>query len=470
MTLLRTIAALALAGLPALAASTSAVSAPRDDYAQQWPLQLVRADAGAYRVDLSDAVYQQARQSGLRDVDVLDGTGYPVPAALYRPDAGAAARTATRVSLPWFALPARAAGTAPDWELVSEVEADGRLRRVEARGIGRATATGPQTALLVDASALRSPILALELDWTPGTALDAAYRVEASDNLERWRDVAASGRLVDLQQGGRRLVQRRIAFEAGGLRARYLRLTPQNPNAVAPIRAVSAEFGTAPDLSPLRWRELNGRRVEGDGEAVRFEFQLDGRYPIQRVDVSLPGNYAVNWTLESRDSQDSPWQPRLSPWTAFRVAAGGHSASRPLSVRVDDRYWRLSAGGAVAAQPVLRLAYQPETLVFIAQGAPPYTLVAGSARAERADLPLPQTILALQAERGPNWQPAEASLGAMSVLAGTAALQPPEPERNWRTWILWAVLVAGALIVAGFAFSLLKNQTPKPQGPDSPAT
>lgn len=450
-------ASLALLLLPALA-----IAAPRDDYAQQWPLRLSSADAGAYRVVLDDTVYRQARQPGLRDVDVIDGTGNPVPAAIYRPDGNDTGPT-TRVSLPWFALPARSRNGTQDWQLISEVEADGRLRRVEARGLGRGASVGPQTALLIDASTVRTPIRALELDWAPGTALDATYRVEISDDLEHWRDVAANGRLVDLQQGGRRLLQRRIAFDTAGLRARYLRLSPANPDAVAPIRAVAAELGATANPAPLRWRQLQGRRLaaqDGKDKGARFEFELDGRYPVQRIDVVLPGNYAVRWTLESRDQADAPWQLRLDTWTAFRVGADGRSSSRPLSARTDDRYWRLRADGAVPAEPTLRLGYQPESVVFIAQGAPPYVLVAGSARTVRDDLPLPQAMLALQAGRGADWRPAEATLGPMAALAGEAALQAPEPERNWRTWLLWAVLVIGALVVAGFAFSLLRSAPP----------
>lgn len=454
------------AGIAASAAlillPTLAAAAPRDDYAQQWPLHLSSADAGAYRVVLDDAVYRQSRQPGLRDVDVIDGAGNPVPTAIYRPDANDAG-PAKQVSLPWFALPARSRDGAQDWQLISVVEADGRLRRVEARGTGRGAAVGPQTALLIDASTLRTPIRALELDWAPGTALDATYRVEASDDLEHWRDVAANGRLVDLQQGGRRLLQRRIVFDTAGLRARYLRLSPANPDAVAPIRAVAAELGATVSAMPLRWRQLQGRRVaapDGKDKGAHFEFELDGRYPVQRIDVALPGNYAVRWTLESRDQADAPWQLRLATWTAFRVGADGRSSSRPLSVRTDDRYWRLRADGAVPAEPTLRLGYQSESVVFIAQGVPPYSLVAGSARTMRDDLPLPQALMALRAERGADWRAAEATLGPMAALAGEAALKAPEPERNWRTWLLWAVLVVGALVVAGFAFSLLRSSPP----------
>lgn len=441
----------------------SAWSGPREDYARQWPLQLSRDDGGAYRVVLDESVYAQARSAQLRDVEVIDHAGASVPASVFAPEQPLA-RAPQRVTLPWFALPASPSGSATQgWELVSEIETDGRLRRVEARSTAGDSAKLPQTSLLLDASRLRSPILALELEWAPGASLDAAYSVEASDDLDDWRSVASSGRLVDLQRGGQRLVQRRIVFDRVGEQARYLRLTPQDPKSAAQISAVVAELATTAASAPLQWRELKGRRVEQKDGSVAFEYQLDGRFPIQQADVALPGNHALEWRLDSREDAEQGWRAQAGPWMAFQVAgqgAGDRSAARQLSETVRDRWWRLRANGAVPGEPVLRLGYRPEVLVFLAQGEPPYALVAGSARAVRGDSPMAHLVEALRGSRGRDWRPAEASLGASAVLAGEAALVAPAPQRDWRSWMLWAVLVAGALIVVGFAFSLLKSSKP----------
>jgi hypothetical protein len=82
-------------------------------------------------------------------------------------------------------------------------------------------------------------------------------------------------------------------------------------------------------------------------------------------------------------------------------------------------------------------------------------LAAGSAQATRADAPLPQLIDSLRAQRGRDWQPASATLGAMQTLAGERALAP---KRDWTSWLLWSLLVAGAVVVAGFAISLLHGR------------
>ncbi|MBT2751121.1 DUF3999 domain-containing protein [Lysobacter sp. ISL-50] len=447
-----------LAALPLLA-----TAGPRQDYAQQWPLQLGRDDGGAYRVVLDEAVYRQAQSAQLRDVDVIDRGGAVVPASVFAPEQPIA-RAPQRVTLPWFPLPASPSGSATQgWELVSEVETDGRLRRVEARSTAADTAKLPQTSLLIDASRLRAPILALELEWAPGAALDAAYGVEASDDLDHWRSLGSSGRLVDLQRGGQRLVQRRIVFDAVGEQARYLRLTPQDPKSAAQISAVTAELAGNAAGAPLQWRELKGRRVELKDGSIAFEYTLDGRFPIQQADVALPGNHALEWRLESRDDEEQGWYAQAGPWMAYQVAGkgdGDRSAARQLAATVRDRHWRLRANGAVPGEPVLRLGYRPEVVVFLAQGEPPYALVAGSARAARGDSPLAHLIEALRTSRGRDWQPADATLGPAAALAGASALVPAEPERDWHSYLLWAVLVGGALIVAGFAFNLLKSNKP----------
>src|SRR5688572_20508194 len=163
------------AALPLMAAA-----AVRDDYATPWPLTLSRGD------------------------------GVAVPTDLFAPEEPLA-KPAKRIALPWFALPATPTENgARGWELISQADADGRLRRVEARITDSAVAALPRSALLVDVTRVRESIVALELHWQPVDALDLGYQVEASDDLEHWQPLATRGRLVDLQREDRRLLHRRI--------------------------------------------------------------------------------------------------------------------------------------------------------------------------------------------------------------------------------------------------------------------
>ncbi|WP_369979706.1 DUF3999 domain-containing protein [Xanthomonas bundabergensis] len=445
----RPILAVLLLALAPLAASAAS---QRDDYAQQWPLTLQDPAAGAYRVQLDDAVYRSAHLASLGDVEVFNAAGDALPAALFA--AEQAETTPRRQPLPWFPLPAVAGGGADDLELIAERDADGSVRRIRTR-IASGTVDAAEAGWLIDASALREPLRALSLQWAADTQpRQARYRVEASDDLRDWELLVPEATLVDLANQGNRLQQLRIAIDR---QVRYLRLLPLSSAPLPRLTGVQAELAPTPAAADWRWQQLDA--LHADPAQHSFEFASPGRYPVAQLDIALPGNSAIEWRVQSRDSDEAPWQDRAGPWVAYQVGAGAsRSPPQALSQPVRDRYWRLLATQDPGRQrPALRLGYQPETLIFLAQGTPPYALAAGSARTQRAAAPLATTLQALRTQRGPQWTPATATLGAAVPLAGAAALQAPPPPRDWKTWLLWALLVGGALIVLGFAFSLLRK-------------
>jgi len=445
---------LCLALLPAVA-----VAGSREDYARQWPLTLGQAEAGAYRVVLDEAVYRSAVDPALRDVEVFDAAGRPLPAAVLSPAQPQAGAPRLR-PLPWFPLPAAdATAGGGDIRLIAERGADGSIRRIEA-GVGaRAGAAAGGGQWLVDASGLREPVRALRLEWAPpGRPLQVAYRVEGSDDLRHWRTLNSGTTLLDLQRDGQRLREGRIALDG---QARYLRLLPLRPGTAPALTGVSAELAPPPAQAEWQWREIAGRR-RSEGGREHFEFVLPGRFPVQRADVRLPGNSAAEWTLHSREGEDASWTWRAGPWMAYQVADGTgptQSEPRPLATVVRDRHWRLTASSPVGdAAPVLRLGYRPEVVVFLAQGTSPYALAAGSAAARRQAAPIPALLDALRRQRGPDWQPSPAYLARVpEELAGERALSPRR-EVDWKSGLLWALLVGGAVLVALLGLSLLRQQ------------
>jgi hypothetical protein len=441
-----------------MAASAAAAAGGRDDYAWEWPLAPQVGDSGAYRVMLDAPVYGAMRSRALRDLDVLDAAGEPVPAAVL-PARSPAVSVGERVDLRWFPLPSGPRDAGNDITLQVEREADGSVRRVETRLSGaRASQARATEAWLVDASGIDEGIVALWLEWEPQEApLDVAYRVEGSDDLRDWRILQRRAPLVDLAHGGERLQQRRVPLQG---RARYLRLLPSDGRGTLRLTAVRAELAPVVADVAWQWQELAGEAVVERG-ATHYEYVLDGRFPIERVELGLPGNSAGEWTLYSRDDPAAAWVRRTGPWVSFSIGGDGgsnRSAPQPLPGALRDRYWRLTGSAPPSRVPVLRLGWQPEMLVFVAQGEPPYTLVAGSARALRTDAPMPQLLEAIRGQRGADWQPAVATLGERQVAAGEQALQPAPVPRDWKAWLLWALLVGGALLVGTFAIALLRGK------------
>ncbi|MFL6592535.1 MAG: DUF3999 family protein, partial [Luteimonas sp.] len=265
----------------------AAFAGARDDYARQWGLTLQDADVGAYRATLDREVYRSVQSPELRDVDVINASGAPVPAALFA--AGQSlAQSPRHVVLPWFPLPAGRAAQAQDLTMISERNADGSVLRIEARGSTAMQAPATATdAWLVDAGTLHDDIVALELEWDPPAGgMDSAYRVEGSDDLRSWRVLQPQAQLLDLVRDGRHLRQRRIPLDGS---ARYLRLLRNGAGAAPLLTAVRAEMAPTTAGLPWSWETLSGRAIVEHG-STNYLYTLDGRFPIERADVALPGN------------------------------------------------------------------------------------------------------------------------------------------------------------------------------------
>ena len=425
----------------------------RQQYAEQWPLSVSSEQSGAYRVTLEPQIYRRAWSPQLADVQVYNAAGQALPSALLAPDQPLAQPPVQR-ELPWFVLPPMDARSRNDLQLLTERDSDGRVRRVEAR-VGGAP-TGRPGGWLIDATVLgQQPLAALVLDWSGREEpLQVNVRVDASDDLRSWQPVQADVPLVDLQRAGKRLLQRRVEVAQS---ARYLRILPAGDDALPVLRAVVGELPAAPATMPWEWVTLQPTSAAGG----RFEFELDGRYPVARVDVTTDDNSLVRWTAWSRDDAGADWRQRTAAWVAYQVqgadAQRQRSPAQTLATMTRDRFWKLEAEPASAAvRPVLRLGYQPEVLVFLSQGAAPYALAVGSATATRVEAPVTVLVDELRLRNGPGWQPTLARLeGAAEPLAGDAALQP---ALDWKRWMLWAALLLGVLLVAGLALSVLRQK------------
>jgi hypothetical protein len=269
-----------------------------------------------------------------------------------------------------------------------------------------------------DLSAIQGRVEALEFALRPDAQVDAAFRVDASEDLQQWRTITPRAQVLSLQQEGRRLARTDVALEQA---SRYLRLMPLDAAPALPILRVDARIASPLKDAPWQWQALHTASSVADAKG--FEFDLAGPFPIERVDVASSGNAAIEWRVESRADDGTPWIVRAGPWIAYRVSdKAGAAASAPVEIfggAVRDRYWRLTAqSGRPTESPTLRLGYRPEVVVFLAQGKPPYALVAGSARARRVDAPLVNLVEAMQQQRGDTWRPAAATLAAGTAARG----------------------------------------------------
>ncbi|HST45661.1 MAG TPA: DUF3999 family protein, partial [Luteimonas sp.] len=421
---------LALAPSPALADG-------RDDFVREWPVQLQEPGAGAHRIELGAAQYRSASLPSLRDLVVFDAQGRAVPAEVIAASENADGPVESRL-LPWFPLPGGDAEQARTIAIVSERDDDGRMRRLEARlsdAAGAGVRVQPATAWLVDTRDAGGRIVALTLGLADAQPpVDARYRIDGSDDLRVWTPLQADLPVLVLAQDGRTL--RRVRLPVAGA-ARYLRVVPEGRSGVLLVQSIAAEVDVEADPRDGSWLDLQGTaatatRADDGFDGTVYDFVLDGRFPVDRVDVATVGDDAGEWRLWSRGSGDSggAWTPRAGPWIAYRLGtddAGERSRPQALDGPLRDRHWRLVPSSPTQAAPTLRLGYRPESVVFVAAGTPPYALAAGSARSQRDPAPIAGLLEAIRERRGASWVPAPATLGPERTLAGEPALQPRPP-------------------------------------------
>jgi len=441
------------------------------DYAYAWPLATT-GDSAAWQVELTPEVYAVVRDAQLRDVEVIDAAGQPVPIAPRVAQTRSVAQ-ATDIELPQFALPVSAPGSGPPETLSLHVERgpDGRLRRLDAEvGGGEAPASGQINVgagdILLDASTLKAPVDSLWLDWDQsGASIVVHFSVAGSDDLQQWHTLVSGATVMSLQQDGNILARHQIALN--GAPAKYLRLqgidSEQRP---AGLRVHARTLAQSTLTQPaLVWLDAHaeGASPATAGKPAAFTYRLPAPLAIDLVKLELAGvNSLARVRIASQVGPDerAPWQTRAE-FTAFPLRQGDIESSNDeiaMSSGTRAQVWRVEPATPLEQTPSLRVAFRPDRFVFLAQGSGPYRLVAGSARARRADYPVDIALVQLRTKLGADWQPPLATLGARAVLQGELALTAVAPPPDWKTWLLWAVLVGAAALIGGMALSLLKSR------------
>jgi len=426
----------------------------------------IRADSGEalYRLELPRAVYLGAVRRDLGDLRVFNGTAEVVPHA-FRPRATTEVQKREPVVLPLFPLYGEDAKQLDGLSLRVERRPSGTIIKLDERS-GK-QASKKLLAYLVDATALRDPVGALELEVNSSAAYAANVSVEASDDLSSWRTVAAQAPLLSLQHAGARLEQRRIEFSSR--KPKYLRISWTGMPAGAELDALRAEPGDARIDVARQWETVSGRLVAD--KTGDYAFDMQGVFPADRVRFELPqANTVVQVELFSRARNDAPWRP-VTRGTAYRLRRDGAEVSSPDFAMSEnaDRYWLLrvdqKGGGLGTGEPKLLLGWVPNEIVWVARGNPPFTLAYGSRDAKPSAYTIESLIPGyrrdadLDAKLASTEQSSAASVKAVeadapAVLGGQRAL---EERIDVKRWTLWAALVLGVALLGWMAWRLLKQ-------------
>jgi len=461
-----------------LAAAASATAADSDapkDYTHLLPLS-AGAKQGVLQVRLPRDVYLHARTPLLDDLRVFDAKGVPQPFAL-RP---AAIETSIgHKDLPLKVFPLMGAeGTASQLDLDVSTAPDGRLLSVKVRpqrGADDAAAPARLKALIFDlgkpaGSAAPAPVNALRFTLpSDRREYSAQVWLETSDDMKRWDTVGAAELNWLVNQDAQTLANDRLDFSARTFR--YARLTWRS--------GTPLQFGTVTAEQPVRTDPAQpGEQLLLQPAAGGQPGDLVYKVPVAvapdkvglqftEANVVLPATLGVYRTAPPRP-EGAVAQRRFDPVVAttfYRIAQDGQTrGSADLDVAPRHaREWVLRTTAPATVKPVLRLGWQPATLIFLGGGDGPYTLAVGRERAPAVARSVDQVAPGftddelLRLERA-TAGPAQAQAGVAEGADADARAAASASQR--RLLLLWGVLLLGVGVLALMVWRLLRPKSP----------
>lgn len=420
-----------------------------EDFTVRFPLR-TEGQGPFFRLVLPEAAHQIMQRPDMGDVRVFNGSGELVPMTRI-PNQAEASEKLSRTPVPFFPLPGvPSAGGPLDVQIFIGQKHDGTLIRLHA-GQQKAP-TAATRSYILDASRVAGKVRALEFAWHGAGQVLGRMRIQCSDDLRAWQEVAVSP-LVSLRFAGNTVEQKRCEFRP--VASRYLLLTWDGTAPEVTFTGITAESSST-EIAPAerQWLDLTPMSgISGD-----YEYAVPGFFPADRLRIHLPQpNTLAQVTVLSRSKSADPWMV-LAKARAYRLDQNGAEITNPdIPVNGGGPRWLLrfdqKGGGAGAGMPVLALGWQPVHLIFAARGQGPFSLACGNPKAEPAFYPLnaffpelngklPEHLGTAYVEKAPAFQ---------------ADAPGPAEAPDFKRWILWGILVLGVLAMAGMAFSLARQ-------------
>jgi hypothetical protein len=260
-----------------------------------------------------------------------------------------------------------------------------------------------------------------------------------------------------LREGTSAIVQRRVRLERSG--EDFLRIRWDGMPDDWQLSGVDAVNKTNTTVVVRESLRLDPSSIDADDGGRIFD--IGGAPLIDRVQLLLSEQNVVVTASVFYWSEPAGRWTRIVSGSFHHVGRGNKAVlSEPVAIGPlrTSRLKVLIAKGQADAPLQLELGWRPDTLLFLAQGTAPYTLVAG--RAEDSQQGFPQQKIygvdSISDLASKNGNAGVATLGTKYSLGGSDKLTVEVP-RNWSRILLWAGLAFGVLFVGYMAYRVIRD-------------
>jgi len=427
----------------------------------------VSGENGVVQMLLPIEVYLHARSAELADLRVYNDAGQLLPFALHRPS------YRTRIEFrehatAMFPIYVQASDARDDLELQLRTNMDGSLLTINARGSEPPSSRKQLSSVIVDLgpSDRHELLESLAFDLPEQTHdYRARLAIERSDDLRLWDGVAhGSVDWISAADASRRLVVDRIDLPNGDGRYLKVRWLEGEPMGFATIRA-RWRSASVP-LDPTLEVQLSGTPGPIDGDFVYATSPAIAATAIG-LDLADPNSVmpvSIGFYRQMRQPKPQLWLLPSIESTFYRLNHNGRErqSSRIHIGALSGAQWvvRPQTGGHAA--PKLVLSWQPQTLVFNAQGSGFYLAFGADAQVHTRWL----GGVAQMAQVAPGFSREEieqlerAKPGVLQSTPTTSMNAPVEvvatdaDAARMRRFALWSVLGFGVLVLGFMTWRL----------------
>lgn len=404
---------------------------------------------GMQRLSLPAEALINLQRRDLGDIRIFDGSGKALPMAKISGGGIPQTERAT-ASVPTYPIVGSASALKMT-EMSLQIDASDRARVVRIDGTVDPATVGTQEVVgtLLDTRKLKQPAITVELDTQLPVRQPVTFMVEKSKDLKGWQRLAEKVFFRASEDKGV-LGTQKISLESVDLTDHYLRITwTSATNLLSPVKVEAARVTTSKSIPLPRIAVATTTPDLVEPRDVRFAVAFDT--PISAVSIKTDRDSVTPITLFGRNEREEPWRT---------VSAGVIRNGRALLEVEDARYqsFRIEADKRTegfSQAPQMELLFQPVQLAVQFNANAPFSLSAGQAEAENTYLTLEEIM--------PQEEGLKLSQLPVATIASTVGDAPivvlegaDDRRMPTRNLILWAALIAGAIVLTATALRLFR--------------